>query len=122
MARTSNRSPLEMFFAKSLKMSRSRDKIFNRESDNSVTISYLVGLFHGQKGLCIHTGEVMTFERGLVEGAVTFDLCTMDRIDNTLGYVKGNINLCCDGINRMRSNMALSQFKALCKKIGMSPA
>ncbi len=121
MARTSTRSPLELFFAKSLKMSRSRDKIFNRESDDSVTISYLVGLFHGQKGLCIHTGEEMSIVRGLVEGAVVFDLCTMDRIDNTAGYTRGNINLCCDGINRMRSDMALPKFKALCKRIGMNP-
>ena len=119
MARTSNRSPLEQFFAKSLKMARSRDKMNGRELDDSVTVSYLVGLFHGQKGLCIHTGEPMTIVRGLVDGAVVFDLCTIDRIDNTAGYTRGNIALCCDGINRMRADMALSKFRALCKRIGM---
>ncbi len=120
MARTSTRSPLELFFAKSLKMARSRDKAKGNVFDDSITISYLVGLFHGQKGLCIHTGEEMSIVRGLVEGAVVFDLCTMDRIDNTAGYTRGNINLCCDGINRMRSDMALPKFKALCKRIGMN--
>lgn len=113
------RSPLQHFFAKSLKMARSRDKMKGNISDNLVTIEYLVGLFHGQQGLCCHTREPMTIVRGLVEGAVTFDLCTMERIDNTKGYEIGNIMLACDGINRMRGDMALSKFRALCKRIGM---
>ena len=116
----SNRNPLEKFFADSLKMARSRDKQKGNTPDNNVTIAYLVGLFHGQKGLCIHSGEQMTIVRGLVEGAVTFSLCTMDRIDNTAGYTVGNIMLCCDGINRMRGDMPLAQFKTLCKRVGMN--
>lgn len=116
----STRSPLEHFMAKSLKMARSRDKMNGRDSDDSVTIDYLVGLYHGQNGKCFHTGEQMSIVRGLVEGAVSFDLCTIDRIDNTLGYVKGNLILACDGINRMRSDMPLAQFRALCKRIGMA--
>lgn len=115
----STRNPLEMFFAKSLKMARSRDKMKGLQSDNNVTIAYLTGLFHGQNGNCFHTAMPMTIVRGLVEGAVTFDLCTIDRIDNTKGYEVGNIILACDGINRMRSDMPLSQFRALCKKIGL---
>ena len=115
----SNRSPLEMFFAKSLKMARSRDKMKGMQSDNNVTIAYLMGLFHGQNGKCFHTGEDMTIVRGLIEGAVVFDLCTIDRIDNTKGYEVGNVILACDGINRMRSDMDLKKFQALCKKIGL---
>lgn len=115
----STRSPLEQFFAKSLKMARSRDKMKGLQSDNNVTISYLVGIYHGQNGKCFHTGEHMTIERGLVDGAVVPELCTIDRIDNSKGYEVGNIILACDGINRMRSDMELSKFRALCKKIGM---
>ena len=89
-------------------------------SDDNVTVSYLTGLFHGQNGNCFHTGMPMTTVRGLVEGAVVFDLCTIDRIDNTKGYEIGNIILACDGINRMRSDMPLSQFRALCARIGMN--
>jgi len=116
----STRSPLQHFFAKSLKMARSRDKMNNRTSDDNVTIDYLCGLYYGQEGKCFHTGEIMTIERGLIEGAVIFTLCTMDRIDNTQGYNVGNIILACDGINRMRSDMPLSQFRALCARIGMT--
>jgi hypothetical protein len=116
----STRSPLEHFMAKSLKMARSRDKMNGRTSDDSVTVAYLVGLFHGQNGKCFHTGEPMTIVRGLVDGAVVFDLCTIDRIDNTRGYEVGNIILACDGINRMRSDMPLAKFRALCKRVGMA--
>lgn len=116
----STRSPLEHFFAKSLKMARSRDKINGRQSDDNVTIDYLVGLYHGQQGLCAHTQMPMTIVRGLVEGAVVFDLCTLDRIHNDKGYEVGNLMLACDGINRMRSDMPLSQFRALCKRIGLN--
>lgn len=119
MAKKSNRSLLEQFLAASLKMARRREVIKGWASDERVTVSYLAGLFHGQNGKCAHTGETMTLERGLVEGAVVFDLCTMDRIDNTKGYEIGNIILACDGINRMRSDMPLAQFRKLCKRIGM---
>ena len=114
----STRNPLEQFFAKSLKMARSRDKMKGLQSDNRVTIGYLVGIYHGQNGKCFHTGEHMTIERGLVDGAVVPELCTIDRIDNTKGYEVGNIILACDGINRMRSDMNLQKFRALCKRIG----
>jgi hypothetical protein len=118
MARTTNRSPLAQFMATSLKRARSRDKMAGRDSDSRVTVDYLMGLYYGQNGKCFHTGEEMTLVRGLVENAVVPELCTFDRIDNAKGYEIGNIVLACDGINRMRSDMPLKQFRALCKRIG----
>lgn len=115
----STRSPLEQFFAQSLKMARSRDRINERETDNSLTIDILVGMYYGQEGRCCHTGETMTLVRGLVDGAVVFDLCTIERIDNARGYAADNVMLACDGINRMRGDMPLEQFRRFCKKVGL---
>lgn len=112
-------SPLQAFMSRSLTLARTRDNLNNRAIDYNVTVDYLVGLYYGQEGKCFHTNEIMTLERGLIEGAVCFTLCTMDRIDNAKGYEVGNIILACDGINRMRSDMPLKQFQALCKRIGM---
>jgi hypothetical protein len=120
MARTTTRSPLGQFMAKLLKMARSRDKMAGRDSDARVTVDYLIGIYHGQNGKCFHTGEIMGLTRGKVDGAVRFELCTPDRIDNAKGYEIGNIIMACDGINRMRSDMPLKQFQALCKRIGMN--
>ena len=118
------RTPLELFFAKSLKMARSRNKMKGMANDDNVTVAYLVGLFHGQNGLCFFTGEPMTLERGLVttdgKEHVRHELCTMDRINNRMGYDVGNINLTCDGINRMRGNMSMPRFQSLCRKIGVA--
>ena len=61
----------------------------------------------------------MTLVRGKVDGAVVPELCTIDRIDNRKGYEIGNIIMACDGINRMRSDMDLKKFQALCKKSGL---
>lgn len=115
----STRTPLEQFLSRSRDLARARDNKKGWAKDDNLTISYLVGLYHGQEGLCYHTGEPMTTVRGLVDGAVVFDLCTMDRIDNNKGYIVGNIIFACDGINRMRGDMPLSQFQALCKRIGL---
>ena len=114
------KSPLQKFLQDSLKMARRRDVINGRTSDDSVTVDYLMGLYHGQQGLCYWSGEEMTLERGLNEdGNVCFSLCTIDRIDNTLGYVRGNLRMAQDGVNRMRSNMSDKKFANLCKRIGM---
>jgi hypothetical protein len=112
-------SPLQSFMSRSITLARTRDNLNDRAIDYNVTVDYLVGLYYGQEGKCFHTGETLTLERGLVDGAVTFTLCTMDRIDNAKGYEVGNIILACDGINRMRSDMPLKEFQALCKRIGM---
>ena len=114
----STRTPLEKFMAEALKMARNREQKKGWTHDDSLTVDILVGLFYGQGGKCAHTGEVMTLERGLVDGAVVPTLCTIDRICNTKGYTPDNIMLACDGINRMRSDMELSAFRKLCKLIG----
>ena len=113
----STRSPLQHFFAKSLKMARSRDKMNNRVSDDNVTIDYLCGLYYGQDAKCFHTGEIMTIERGLIEGTPCFTLCTMDRIDNALGYTIGNIHLATARSNNLRGDTPLKEFVKFCKLV-----
>lgn len=123
----STRSPLEQFMAQSIKMAKRRDADKGLTFDENITIDFLVGLYRGQQGLCYWTGEEMTLERGLVDknedgtgGVPCFTLCTIDRKDNTRGYSTDNILMACDGINRMRGNMSMAKFRALCKRIGMS--
>jgi hypothetical protein len=117
MAR-STKNPLQVFMTEARKMARRREVIAGWAHDDSFTVDVLVGLYYGQDGKCAHTGETMTIVRGLNDGAVVPTLCTIDRIDNTKGYTADNIMLACDGINRMRSDMDLSQFRKLCKLIG----
>lgn len=119
MAR-STKTPLQVFMTEARKMARRREVLKGWAHDDSFTVDVLVGLYYGQNGKCAHTGETMTLIRGLEDNAVVFDLCTIDRIDNTKGYTADNIMLACDGINRMRGDMPLSQFRHYCKRIGMA--
>lgn len=114
----STRTPLGQFMAEALKMARRREVIKGWAHDPAMNEEILIGLWYGQGGKCAHTGEPMTLVRGKVDGAVVPTLCTIDRIDNTKGYSPDNVMLACDGINRMRSDMDLSQFRKLCKLIG----
>lgn len=123
MARTP-KAPLVKFMQDSLKMARRRDVLNGRVGDPTVTVDYLLGIYHAQEGRCYWSNEEMTLVRGLIEDdnggkAVCWTLCTIDRINNNVGYVRGNLRFALDGVNRMRSNMSDAKFKALCKKIGM---
>jgi hypothetical protein len=117
MAR-STRSPLEQFFATSLKHAKHRAKIKNLPFDDGVTVQYLVGLFHGQQGRCGLTGDLMSIERGGDwYGGKNPLVCSMDRIDCTRGYEIGNIHLATAFANNLRGEMPLEQFRAFCKKV-----
>ena len=115
-----SKSSLHEFFYIVRKDMRTRDRLAGRKSDDNVTVEYLIGLYHGQKGLDYHTGLPMNMVKGLVNGAVKPDLCTPDRIDNNLGYQVGNILLSCWIINKMRGNMSLPEFYNTCKLLGIN--
>ena len=105
----STRSPMQAFFADSIKWAKSRDKKRGMVLDYNITEDYLIALYNEQNGLCAHTGWIMSFNRGTTDAA----LCTIDRIDNNKGYTMDNIMLCRWDINKMRGNMALELFQAM---------
>jgi len=41
----------------------------------------------------------------------------IDRIDNTKGYIKGNLKSCCEWCNKMKMNHGEKEFLNQCKKI-----
>lgn len=47
----------------------------------------------------------------------TTESLNLDRMDNSLGYVVGNIVSCCVFCNRMKSTMTLDEFKIHLKKV-----
>lgn len=67
----------------------------------------LINIYNEQKGKCYYTGLEMS-----VSGSRTNDLLLMscDRIDSTKGYVKGNVVLCCFGINMLKSKLPVQDM------------
>lgn len=86
------------------------NKILNRASLRSyscdVTIDFLDNLFVQQNMLCALSGAKL-------------DLKTMslDRIDSSKGYIKGNVQWVHKDINRMKMEMSQSKFIEWCKLI-----
>lgn len=76
-------------------------------TDYDIDVEYLEALYSKQKGLCAISGNEMTLISG--KGCVATNI-SMDRIDNKLGYIKGNIQLVCRSVNSLKMNMGDEQF------------
>ena len=68
-----------------------------------ITTEYLREIYKAQNGRCYYTGIEM-----IINGNRKTDLFLMscDRIDSTKGYVKGNVVLCCFGLNMLKGKQA----------------
>jgi hypothetical protein len=78
-----------------------------------VSIQYLWDLFLQQKRQCQYT------KRTLVFAATRQDRGTasLDRIDSSKGYVKGNVQWVHKDVNMMKRNFSEKQFLQLCKEV-----
>jgi len=79
----------------------------------NVTIQYVWKLFEKQNRKCKLSGLEITFGK-LSNQSFT---ASLDRIDNTKGYVKCNVHWVHKDINRIKSDLDISYFKTLCKLV-----
>jgi len=73
-----------------------------------VSIEYLRNLMHDQEFRCTYSGEELSW-----------DSCSLDRIDSDLGYVEGNVQWVLPEVNYMKHTLVESRFLDLCRKIEM---
>ena len=83
------------YFSRVEKQAKDRDYICE------VTIEYLWELFVKQERKCYITGLPLSFKDSTA---------SLDRVDNTKGYIKGNVAFCHKEINRMKGSLTLSDF------------
>lgn len=82
--------------------------------------AYLMELWSVQRGLCAVTGRPMTWGRALREDISREGFGTavgIDRIDNNVGYIRGNIQLVCSQVNFMRSGLSEDAFLEWCEAV-----
>lgn len=91
-----------------------KDRSNKKNIDCNVDLQYLHELWDKQKGLCALSGIPMTYY--FDSGRVPTNL-SVDRIDSSLGYIKGNIQLVCMAVNQMKSDLTVEQLKYFCKSI-----
>lgn len=79
-----------------------------------ISLECLENLWNKQNGKCALTGWDLTMDLG--NGVVNTN-CSLDRIDSSLGYVDGNVQLVCRIANISKSNMSMLDFLELCKSV-----
>lgn len=80
----------------------------------SITLDDVADLYEKQKGKCALTGWDIKFPEC---GHPAKCLCSIDRIDNAIGYEKENIQLVDGRVNMMKNKWSQSFFVEVCKAI-----
>lgn len=83
-------------------------------SRRELTPQFLHSLFKEQSGLCAISGIPM---RPQITPGGHPHTCSIDRIDNALGYLSTNVQLVCKSINVSRMDQSVHEFITLCKQV-----
>lgn len=92
--------------------------VLRRYKDVDISIDDLVEQWEKQKGICPYTGyQLILPENGNVKTVDFFHRASLDRIDSTKGYVKGNIQFISTPINFLKSNKTDEEVRNFLKDI-----
>ena len=73
--------------------------------------SYLLEVWNKQNGSCAYTGLPLLLKANHPESV------SLDRIDSQIGYLKGNVQLICFVVNKMKQEFSEDQFFYYCSLI-----
>ena len=93
-----------------------KDNAKSRNHSFDITIKYVWKLFINQNRQCALSGLPLDFNYG-GRDLKHLGTASLDRIDSTKGYVKGNVQWVHKDINFMKQEYELSYFLELCQRI-----
>jgi hypothetical protein len=107
-------SPFRYFIIKSRVFSR-REKY----GSPTIDVEYLKDLWRRQNGICPYTGIKMILPQNTKENMSIHSLkkASLDRIDSTKGYLKGNVHFVCLSINLAKKNFPHEDMIEFIKEI-----
>jgi hypothetical protein len=85
-----------------------------------ITLDYLYAVGERQNWRCVATGVPLEFTRGGTRWGGKWcnpRSCTIDRINNDKGYVKGNVQLLTWEANALRGGMKWKEFINACRRV-----
>lgn len=85
----------------------------NRDLEFNLSIEYLAKVFDKQDGICPLTGFKLKFSTAPKKSEET--TASPDRIDNSKGYIEGNVRFVHKIVNKMRNNMSDEEFLKWCR-------
>lgn len=77
----------------------------------NVSNEYLSNLYETQKRKCAFSGIPLTIGNRYLKLETT---ASLDRINNSKGYIEGNLQWVHKAINKMRGNLTIDEFLTLC--------
>lgn len=86
-------------------------RLRNQEYDPEVDWEYLFELWDQQNGLCAYSGLPLSIEANHPH------VVSLDRVDSSKGYVKGNLQLVSWMVNKMKQDFGEDLFLEVCFKI-----
>lgn len=89
----------------------------NRKLEFSITIEYMWNLFLEQNRKCVYSDIILTFAKHKKEHTNSLGTASLDRIDSSKGYIKGNVQWVHKKINIMKQAMSHEEFIEWCKLI-----
>lgn len=90
-------------------------KLTFRKQEVTITLQDIVDQWHQQKGICAYSGLQLTVVQKDCDW--TTSTASIDRIDSSKGYIKGNIQWVHKRVNTMKSDMTEDQFITFCYQI-----
>lgn len=75
-----------------------------------IDLAYLKELWESQQGRCAYTGLPLR-TRNHKTGRALIDVASLDRIDSSKGYVKGNVQFVSAALNLAKSDLPDSEFR-----------
>lgn len=94
-----------------------RHGAIRRNLEFNITLKYIWELYKKQKGKCSITNVPIHFGRTRMSRETT---ASLDRIDNSKGYVEGNVRWVLKPINMLRLNYDTEYFIKLCNLVAVS--
>ena len=90
-----------------------------RNLEFDISMEYAWDLFQKQKEICVFSGIPIVMDRQFSKNGVLNkkQTASLDRIDSTKGYIKGNVQWIHLILNRMKSNLSDFEFIEWCNKV-----
>lgn len=82
-----------------------------------ITKDYMTELWKSQDGKCALSGEILHMPEKAREQRGPKCTASIDRIDNSKGYVIGNVQWILKIINKMRREFTIEEYVEVCKKV-----
>jgi hypothetical protein len=88
-------------------------RLAKKRAEVTIDVEYLLNLFEEQKGFCALSGIKMTWATGKTKPTSI----SIDRIDNSKGYIPGNVRLICVVVNAFKSTQTDDELYEFAKTL-----